>query len=101
MTDGSTHGSAGTGVRWLIHRVSEALGRARAPITILAFASLCPLVAGGLFATTGNTFALNQRDGIVAAAQGSETLVAYGQNDRLKAALLDFRATLRLPLSRR
>jgi hypothetical protein len=98
MTDGSAHRSAGTGIRWLIHRVFEALGRARAPITILAFASLCPLVAGGLLATTGNTFALNQRDGIVAAAQASETLGAYKQNDRLKAALLDFRGNVEAAL---
>lgn len=74
----------------LIQRVSEALGRARLPIAIVAFASICPLVAGGVLATSGNSFALSERDRIVAAAQGSEINGAYNQNERVRAALLDF-----------
>ena len=94
MTDGAAHLSAGAGVRWLIHRVSAALGRARTPIIIVALASLGPLVAGGLLATTGDAFALNQRDAIAATAQDDDVLDAYEQNHRLGAALLDFRGNV-------
>jgi hypothetical protein len=79
-----------TDMRGLIQRVSEALGRARVPIAIVAFASICPLVVGGVLATSGNSFALSERDRIVGAAQGSEIIAAYKQNDRVRAALLDF-----------
>lgn len=74
----------------LIQRVSQALGRARMPIAIVAFASICPLVAGGVLATSGNSFALSERDRIVGAAQGSEINGAYSQGERVRAALLDF-----------
>ena len=94
MTHGTAQRPAGTGVRWLLHRLSAALGRARTPIAIVALASLGPLVVGAALATTGNTFALSQRDGIVAAAQGSDITEAYEQNERLEAALLDFRANV-------
>ena len=77
-------------MRGLIQRVAEALGRARVPIAIVAIASVCPLVVGAVLATTGNSFALNERDRIVSAAQGSESTAAYQQDDRVRAALLDF-----------
>jgi hypothetical protein len=77
-------------MRGLIQRVSQALGRARLPIAIVAFASICPLVVGGVLATSGNRLALRERDRIVGAAQGSEITTAYKQNDRVRAALLDF-----------
>ena len=77
-------------MRGLIQRVSEALRRARVPIAIVAFASICPLVVGGVLATSGNSFALSERDRIVGAAQGSEITAAYKENDRVRAALLDF-----------
>lgn len=77
-------------MRGLIQRVTEALVQARVPIAIVAFASTCPLVVGGVLATSGNSFALSERDRIVGAAQGSEITGAYEQNDRVRAALLDF-----------
>ncbi len=76
-------------MRRLSHRISEALRRARATIAILAVVSVSSLVVGGVLATTGNGFALDQRDAIVGAAQGSDITSAYNQGDRAKAALLD------------
>jgi len=84
------HRSARAGRRRVVQRVSEALGRARAQIAIVAVASIFPLVAGGALATSGNGFALNERDRIVGAAKGSEINAAYRQSDRARAALLDF-----------
>jgi len=77
-------------MRGLIQRVAEALRRARVPIAIVAVASTCPLLVGGVLATSGNGFALSERDRIVGGAQGSEIAAAYKQNDRMRAALLDF-----------
>lgn len=77
-------------MRGLTHRVASALCRARAPIAIVAVASICPLILGGVLATSGNDFALSERDRIVGAAQGSEINIAYEQDDRARAALLDF-----------
>jgi len=85
-------------MRGPIKRVSEALGRARVPIAIVAFASICPLVVGGVLTTSGNSFALSERDRIVGAAQGSEITAAYKQNDRVRAALLDFRGNVEAAL---
>lgn len=84
------HGAIRITMRRLIQRVCEALGRARVPIAIVAFASIWPLVVGGVLATSGNSFALSERDRIVGAAQGSKTTAAYKENDRVRAALLDF-----------
>jgi hypothetical protein len=77
-------------MRGLTHRVAAALRRARAPIAIVAVASICPLVLGGVLATSGNGFALSERDRIVGAARGSAINIAYEQDDRARAALLDF-----------
>ena len=76
-------------MRLVAHRISAALRRARAPIAILAVVSIGSLLAGGVLATSGNAFALGQRDAIVGAAQDSDITSAYNQGDRLKAALLD------------
>jgi hypothetical protein len=73
-----------------IQRVTQALGRAWTPIAIVAFACTCPLVVGGVLATSGNGFALSERDRIVGAAQGSEIAAAYKEDDRVRAALLAF-----------
>jgi hypothetical protein len=77
-------------MRRLIRRVSDALGRARLPIAIVAVASTCPLVVGAVLAISGNSFALSERDRIVSAAQGAEITAAYQQDDHVRAALLDF-----------
>lgn len=76
-------------MRQLVRRIADALRRARAPIASLAVVSVCSLVVGGVLATSGNTFALDQRDAIVGAAQGSDITSAYNEDDRVKAALLD------------
>jgi hypothetical protein len=73
----------------LVHRILGALRRARAPIAILAGVSVCSLVIGAGLATSGNSFALSQRDAIVGAAQSSDITSAYKRDDRVKAALLD------------
>jgi hypothetical protein len=85
-------------MRGLIQRVAEALHRARVPIAVVAVASICPLVVGGVLATSGNSFALSERDRIVGAAQGSEINGAYKQDDRMRAALLDFRGNVEAAL---
>ena len=76
-------------MRRIPHRIADALRRARAPIAILTVVSVCSLVVGGVLATIGNSFALDQRDAIVGAAQNSDITSAYNQDDRVKAALLD------------
>ncbi len=76
-------------MRRITYRIADALRRARAPIVILAVVSVCSLVVGGVLATIGNSFALDQRDAIVGAAQSSDITSAYNQDDRVKAALLD------------
>ena len=76
-------------MRRIAHRISDALRRARAPIAILAVVSVCSLVVGAVLATIGNSFALDQRDAIVGAAQSSDITSAYNLDDRVKAALLD------------
>ena len=76
-------------MRRIPHRIADALRRARAPIAILTVVSVCSLVVGGVLATIGNSFALDQRDAIVGAAQSSDITSAYNQDDRVKAALLD------------
>ena len=85
-------------MRRLTHRIAEALRRARAPIAIVAVASVCPLVIGAVLATAGNGFALSQRDAIVGAAQSSDITAAYTQNDRVKAALLDVAGNVQVAL---
>jgi len=70
-------------MRGLVRRVSGALGRARVPIAVVAFASIGPLVVGAVLATSGNSSALSERDRIVGAAQGSEITAAYKQNDHV------------------
>jgi hypothetical protein len=90
MLASPAHGSVVGGARSLAQRLAAALTRARAPIALVALAHVCPLVLGGVLATVGNSFALDQRDAIVGAAQRSDTIIAYEQNERLKAALLDF-----------
>jgi hypothetical protein len=76
-------------MRRLIRRIFDALRRARAPIAILAAVSICSHMAGAVLATSGNSFALSQRDAIVDAAQSSDITVAYREGDRVQAALLD------------
>lgn len=52
------------------------------------------VVIGIVMVPTGNAFAQSYRDKIVSSAQSSPVLVALGQNDRLRAAVLDFAGNL-------
>jgi uncharacterized membrane protein SpoIIM required for sporulation len=74
--------------------ILRALRRARLPILIIALTYFLSLVIGMGMVHTGNAFALAHRDKIVSRAQSSPTLVALAQNDRLRAAGLDFAANL-------
>lgn len=74
--------------------VIRALYRARVPILTVALTYLVSVVAGMIMVHSGNAFALTQRDRIVSKAQSSPVLVALDQNDRLRAAVLDFSANL-------
>jgi hypothetical protein len=74
----------------LVHRIVEALRRARAPIAILAIVSVCSLAIGAVLATSGNSFALSQRDAIVGAAQIShfpKTAAGYDAFDSCRRHL--------------
>jgi hypothetical protein len=79
MPAAPAQGSVISNTRWLVQRLAAALARARAPIALVALAHICPLVLGGVLATAGNSFALNQRDAFVVAAQRSDTIIAYQQ----------------------
>ena len=72
----------------------RALTRARVPILTVALTYVVSLVIGIVMVHAGNVFALTYRDQIVSNAQSSPILVALDQNDRLRAALLDFASNL-------
>lgn len=74
--------------------VIRALARARVPILTVALTYFISVVIGIVMVHTGNAFALTYRDKIVSNAQSSPILVALDQNDRLRAAVLDFAANL-------
>ena len=74
--------------------VIRALSRARVPILTVALTYFISVVIGIVMVHTGNTFALTYRDKIVSNAQSSPILVALHQNDRLRAAVLDFAGNL-------
>ena len=74
--------------------VIRALMRARVPILTVALTYIVSLVTGIIMVHAGNAFALTYRDQIVSNAQSSPILVALDQNDRLRAALLDFGSNL-------
>jgi hypothetical protein len=86
------------GIRRPYDPIADALGRARVPIAVLGLTYLGPLLLGGILATSGSGIALAQRDAIVHDAQRSETLVAYARDDRLAAALLDFKGNVEVAL---
>jgi uncharacterized membrane protein SpoIIM required for sporulation len=74
--------------------VIRALYRARIPILTVALTYLVSVVVGIIMVHAGNDFAIAYRDRIVSTAQDSPILIALKQNDRLRAALLDFGANL-------
>jgi len=78
----------------LLEQVARALQRARIPILAVALLYFVSVSAGMIMVQAGNARAIAQRDRIVSGAQSSSTIVALRENDRLRAALLDFGGNL-------
>jgi hypothetical protein len=79
--------------------VMSALHRARMPILTVAITYLISVSIGMLMVHTGNEWAIASRDNIVSKAQSSPISLALDQNDRLRAAVLDFGGNLLSALS--
>jgi len=78
----------------IVQLVTRALYRARIAILMVALAYLIAVGVGMTMVHSGNEWALAYRDRIVSGAQSSPTLIALDQNNRLRAALLDFGGNL-------
>ena len=74
--------------------VIRALHRARMPTLTVAITYVISVSIGMLMVHTGNEWAIAYRDHIVSRAQSSPILIALDQNDRLRAAVLDFGGNL-------
>jgi len=74
--------------------VMRALHRARIPILTVAFTYVVSVGIGMLMVHAGNEGAIAYRDRIVSRAQSSPITLALKQNDRLRAAVLDFAGNL-------
>lgn len=75
--------------------VTRALHRARIGILTVAITYLVSVSVGMIMVHTGNEWAIARRDHIVSEAQSSSSIIALDQNDRLRAAVLDFGGNLR------
>lgn len=75
--------------------VARTLHRARIAILTVAITYLVSVSVGMLMVHTGNEWAIARRDYIVAGAQSSPSIIALDQNNRLRAAVLDFGGNLR------
>jgi hypothetical protein len=76
-------------------QVIAALGRARLGILTIALTYLLSLAVGAGMVHAGNSFALAQRDSLIARARASDpSLRALGEGQRLTAALRDARSNL-------
>jgi hypothetical protein len=77
--------------------ILRALMRARFPIITLGLTYALAVGVGVVMAHSGSSFALQQRDALVAGANASDPAsLALNQGDRLQAALLDFSRNLLL-----
>lgn len=85
--NGDTHG--------VFALVTRALHRARIAILTVAITYLVSVSVGMIMVHTGNEWAIARRDHIVAGAQSSPSIIALDQNNRLRAAVLDFGGNLR------
>ena len=74
--------------------VRRALLRARISMLTVALTYIAAVSAGMIMVHTGNERAITYRDGIVSRAQSSSITMAFRQNDRFRAALLDFGGNL-------
>jgi len=73
----------------IIRAVLLALHRARFSILTIGMTYLASIVVGIIMVQIGNRFATSYRDEIVSKAQSSSIIVAFNQNHRARAALLD------------
>lgn len=89
--NGETHG--------VFALVTRALHRARIAILTVAITYLVSVSVGMIMVHTGNEWAIARRDHIVAGAQSSPSIIALDQNNRLRAAVLDFGGNLRGAIS--
>lgn len=75
--------------------IFRALSRSRLAILAFAVTYFISVLVGAMMVHSGNEFALTYRDDVVARARASDpAALAYDQNDRFRAALLDFAANL-------
>lgn len=82
---------------FLLSSVFRALVRARLPILTIALTYAVSVSIGILMVQTGNEFALDYRDNLVANARASDpSSLALQRGDRLSAALSDFARNLLL-----
>jgi len=78
----------------IVALVTLALHRARISILTVALTYLVAVSVGMVMVHTGNEWAIAYRDRIVSGAQSSPIIIALKQNDRLRAAILDFGGNL-------
>ena len=78
----------------IVASVTRALQRARIAILTVALTYVFSVSVGIVMVHTGNEWAITYRDRIVSRAQSSPTIIALKQDDRLRAALLDFGGNL-------
>jgi hypothetical protein len=78
----------------IIAIVMRALHRARMPILTVAVTYFVSVSIGMFMVHAGNEWAIAHRDDIVSKAQSSRITIALHQEDRLRAALLDFGGNL-------
>src|SRR5215208_2214903 len=74
--------------------VLHALRRAQMPILTVAITYFVSVSIGMLMVHTGNAWAIAYRDRIISNAQSSSINIALDQNDRFRAAVLDFGGNL-------
>jgi hypothetical protein len=80
--------------RNILKLIIRAIVRARVAILTVVLAYIVSVGAGIIMVHSGNQFAVSFRDNLVSKAQSGSTLIALDQNNRLKAALLDFGGNL-------
>jgi hypothetical protein len=80
--------------RDLVSKVIRALSRARIPILAVAIVYSISVTTGIFMVSAGNSFTIRTRDTIVGDAQSGPILQALDQNNRVRAALLDFGGNL-------
>jgi hypothetical protein len=78
----------------LVRPAVRSVVAARLPIATVFVSYALSVIFGIVMATSGNTYAIAQRDAIVGAARSSAITTANRSGDHVRAALLDFGANL-------